>query len=228
MFFFFFFFFVLRTWSTATRGDLTLLRKPPDYTHKPAPFNESDDSFKEKLHPFKPVEPISQRDAGKKKKPVYLQFTANANRKDKSGTCASYYECTLLCVMSAACIIQGGRRGCHISAHYIFNIQALKKGGGNQRDALSKQPENFFWQSATFSSKIVDITEINMQLLVWGRRSSRSRNRAAVRCRDGYQIGPTDYWDFRHTNTLISSGSDKKRIGLSACVRLHARVCMAL
>lgn len=60
-------FFLHRTWSTATRGDLTLLRKPPDYTHKPAPFNESDDSFKEKLHPFKPVEPISQRDAGKKK-----------------------------------------------------------------------------------------------------------------------------------------------------------------
>lgn len=160
-------FFLHRTWSTATRGDLTLLRKPPDYTHKPAPFNESDDSFKEKLHPFKPVEPISQRDAGKKKKkPVYLQFTANANRKDKSGTCASYYERTPLCVMSAACIIQG--RGGYLCPLYLYH-SGFEKGGKNQRDALSKEPENFFCQSATFSSKIVDITEINMQLLVWGR-----------------------------------------------------------
>lgn len=46
----------------------------------------------------------------KKKKTVYLQFTANANRKDKSGTCASYYECAPVCVMSAACIIWGERR----------------------------------------------------------------------------------------------------------------------
>lgn len=52
--------------------------------------------------------PSAKETRERKKKPVYLQFTANANRKDKSGTCASYYECTLLCVMSAACIIQGG------------------------------------------------------------------------------------------------------------------------
>lgn len=65
---FFFFVFFSQTWSTVTRWDLTLLRKPPDYTHKLAPFNESDDFFKEKLHPFKPVQHISQRDAEKEKK----------------------------------------------------------------------------------------------------------------------------------------------------------------
>lgn len=65
VFLFFLFFFMPQTWSTVTRWDLTLLHKPPDYTHKLAPFNESDDFFKEKLHPFKPVQHISQRDAEK-------------------------------------------------------------------------------------------------------------------------------------------------------------------
>lgn len=105
---------------------------------------------------------------------------------------------------------------------YLYH-SSFEKGGGS-KGCFIKQPANFFCQSATFSSKIVDITVINMQLLVWGWRSSWSRNRAAVRCRDGHWICLTDYWDLKHTNTLISSGCDKSHIGLSACVHVCMRV----
>lgn len=64
-FFFPFFFSELGTWSTVTLQTLMLLQKTPEYTHKLAPFNESQDFFKEKLHPFKPVQHTSQRDVEK-------------------------------------------------------------------------------------------------------------------------------------------------------------------
>lgn len=67
------------TWSTVTRRALALLprKNHQQWTRKLAPFNESHNCFKVKLHPFKPVLHITRRDAGeKKKKSVYLQFIA--------------------------------------------------------------------------------------------------------------------------------------------------------
>lgn len=110
--------------------------------------------------------------------------------------------CKLLWMHSALCdecsmYNTGGEEGVpYLCPLYLYH-SGFEKGEKNQRDALSKQPANFFCQSATFSYKIVDITVINMQLLVWGRRSSWSRNRTAIRCRDRHRIGLTDYWDFK-------------------------------
>lgn len=122
-----------KTWSAVTRRDLTLLRKPPDYTHKPAPFNESDDSFKEKLHPFKPVQHISQRDV-KKTSTFNLRWMQTA--KTKVGH--------VQVIMNALCVMGG----VHICTHYISTVQALKREE-NQREALSKQTELLLPLSST-------------------------------------------------------------------------------
>lgn len=75
--------------------------------------------------------------------------------------------CKLLWMHSALCdecsVYNTG--GGAISLPTISLPFRLWKRGKNQKNALSKQSANVC-QSATFSSKIVDIAEINMQLLV--------------------------------------------------------------
>lgn len=85
--------------------------------------------------------PSAKETQKKKKKTVYLQFTANENRKDKSGTCASYYECTPFCVMSAACIAWGEKReGWNICPLYLYS-----SGGGKSKGCFSELNVNFFY-----------------------------------------------------------------------------------
>lgn len=138
-FLFYFIFSGLPTWSTVTLSALALLQKPPATYSKLAPFNDSHDCFKVKLHPFKPVVHITRRDP---EKSVYLQFIAEWKPQDKSGTCASYYGHALFSVMRAACTKPGKRRrGGIIFARHICMIPDFE---------MEKSKESFLEQYVNF------------------------------------------------------------------------------